>query len=144
MNISEQKDLLFKQYPQDDLNIAGMQACQKPRYDRYTGILGKVASAVTLSDERAFTEARKEYIAIYNELVEAGMCFSENRRMQRAEKRYRIKDSISRIKFDLEDIGYSITAYKAKIDALIKRKGERETELRVWEDKLAEFDKEEE
>lgn len=142
MNITEQKEKLFQQYPSEDLRLSDLQKCQKFRYERFANIVGKIASAVTLNDQRVFEDAARDYRTIYEELKEAGFCISESLRTKRQTEREKIKFRIGLITADLLQLDQTRQTLEKTLKNTIDTHAKRTEELRKWEDKLTKFEME--
>lgn len=140
--ISEQKDKLFQQYPSNDLRLNDIQNAQKPKYERFTNIVSKIASAVTLNDTRVFNDAAKEYRAIYENFKETGYCISECLRVKRQNEIDKIRFRLGLIERDLISLNNTKQTLEKTLDGTISRIAERTEELKEWDDKLTKFESE--
>lgn len=133
------KEQLFKQYPQNDLNLDGLRRNSSMTYERFEKALNGISTALTLDYERAFNISKDEYIKIYNELKEVGYCFSENKRKMLENERNQLVNMVTLAKNDVDMLKTTIISLEIKLASTKSTLEKRSAELNERERKLSEF-----
>ena len=125
---------IYAKYPSGDINFDMMNGHGFGK--EFETAQGKLATAVTLSDDRLFAEAKNEYEALYRLFEERGLTYSANEKIKRklAQERLELRVSLAQHTLSDADMNYE------NASKLVKKCREAfeaaEIELKKWENEL--------